>query len=295
MIKRVALFLITNFAVLLVLGIIANLLGLTKTTTQLTPLLMFAALFGFGGAFISLLMSKSMAKLSTGAHIITHPSGETERWLISTVSKLAQTAGIGMPEVGIYDGAPNAFATGATRNNALVCVSSGLLASMDRNQIEAVLGHEIAHVANGDMVTLTLIQGIVNTFVLFLSRAVASVVAHGGRNDQQGGSAMAYMITSLICQVLFGVLASIIVNYFSRQREYRADAGSAYLLGNTNAMISALRQLERIQTGQLPESMAAFGIEDRSAHFLSLFASHPPLSDRIKALEERRYRLSLDA
>lgn len=294
MFKRIALFLITNFAVLLVLGFVANLLGLTASTTQMLPLLATAAIFGFGGSLISLLMSKTMAKSSTGTRIISTPSNEAERWLVNTVSKLAKAAGIDMPEVGIYEGAPNAFATGATRNNSLVCVSTGLLAAMDKRQIEAVLGHEIAHVANGDMVTLTLIQGVVNTFVIFLSRVIASLM-QGNRDNQQSASSGSYMITSMICQAVFGVLASLVVNYFSRHREYRADAGSAYLLGNPEAMISALEQLGRMQSGTLPNSISAFGIEDGKRSFSQLFATHPPLSDRIKALQERRYRLSLDA
>ena len=287
--KRVFLFLVTNLAVVFVLGIVANLLGvdrwLTANGLNYGGLLVFAALFGFGGAFISLAMSKWMAKRSTGAHVITEPRDATERWLVDTVRRQAQQAGIGMPEVAIYD-APdvNAFATGMSRNSALVAVSTGLLRSMSKDEAEAVLGHEVSHVANGDMVTLTLIQGVVNTFVIFLSRIVGYFVDRVVlKNDR--GHGIGFFVASMIAQVLLGILASIIVAWFSRRREFRADAGGAALAGR-DKMIGALQRLKQAhEPAALPDGLQAFGISGGpGGGFKALFMSHPPLDDRIAAL-----------
>jgi heat shock protein HtpX len=287
--KRIVLFLITNIAVMVVLAIVLRLFGLdqyaARSGVSFGGLLVFSAVIGFGGAIISLLMSKTIAKWSTGAHVITQPTNEAEGWLVETVRKLAQTAGIGMPEVAIYEGAANAFATGAFKNSALVAVSTGLLQSMNREEVEAVLGHEIAHVANGDMVTLTLIQGVVNTFVVFLSRIVGSIVDKTVFRTERG-SGPGYFITVMVCQIVFGVLASIIVAWFSRQREFRADAGSAKFLGTPSPMISALKRLGGVEPGVLPKAMAGFGITDR-AGFMALFSTHPPIEERIAALQTR--------
>ena len=291
--KRILLFLATNLAVLVVLGVVTRLLGLDRFLgaygLNLPALLGFAAVIGFGGAFISLAMSKTIAKFSTGAQVIEQPRDQAEVWLLDTVSRLAANAGIDMPEVAIYEGEPNAFATGARRDHALVAVSTGLLQTMSREQAAAVLGHEISHVANGDMVTLTLIQGVVNTFVVFLSRVVGflvdSALRRGDAEDR--GPGMGYFVTTLVCDILFGVLASMIVAWFSRQREFRADAGSARLLGNPQPMISALRRLGEMQPGGLPRNLATAGITDRPA-WMELFASHPPLEQRIAALQGLR-------
>ncbi len=290
--KRIVLFLLTNLAVMLVLSIVTSLLGVNKFLTanglNLGMLLVFAGVIGFGGAFISLLMSKSMAKWSTGARVIEQPSSSTEVWLVDTVGKLASKAGLPMPEVAIYDGEPNAFATGATRNSSLVAVSTGLLQSMTREEAEAVLAHEVAHIANGDMVTLTLIQGVVNTFVIFLSRIVGYVVdSFLRRNDEESsGPGIGYMVTSMICEVVFGVLASMIVAWFSRQREFRADAGAARLMGSAVPMQNALRRLGGLHTEPLPQNMAASGIAGGQG-LMALFATHPPLEERISALSVR--------
>ncbi len=291
--KRVILFLATNLAVMLVLGITASLLGVNKFLTanglNLGALLGFAALMGFGGAFISLLMSKPMAKWSTGARVIDSPSTSTEFWLFQTVERLSKKAGIAMPEVAIYEGEPNAFATGATKNSSLVAVSTGLLQSMTREEAEAVLAHEVAHVANGDMVTLTLIQGVVNTFVVFLSRIIGYLVdSFLRRNDSESsGPGIGYMVTSMICEVIFGIAASVIVAYFSRQREFRADRGAADLMGNPQPMVSALRRLGGLHTEPLPQNMASSGIAGGPA-WMALFASHPPIEQRISALASRQ-------
>lgn len=288
--KRIALFLLTNLAVVLVLSVTASLLGVNKFLTanglNLGMLLMFSLLMGFGGSFISLLMSKPMAKWSTGAQIIETPQSELEHWLVSTVARQAQIAGIGMPEVAIYEGDPNAFATGASRNNALVAVSTGLLQTMSRDEVEAVLAHEVAHVANGDMVTLTLIQGVVNTFVIFLARVVGYAVDQMLRkNDEENsGPGIGYMITVIVCEIVFGILASVIVMYFSRQREYRADAGAAYILGSPRPMMNALARLGGIETSSLPKEMAASGIAG-GISMSELFSSHPRIEDRIQALQ----------
>ena len=292
--KRVVLFLLTNLAVMLVLSVVTSLLGVNKFLTanglNVGMLFVFAAVIGFGGAFISLLMSKTMAKWSTGAQVITQPSSSTEVWLVDTVERLSRKAGLPMPEVAIYDGEPNAFATGATKNSSLVAVSTGLLHSMTREEAEAVLAHEVAHIANGDMVTLTLIQGVVNTFVVFLSRIVGYVVdSFLRRNDgESSGPGIGYMVTSLICEVVFGVLASIVVAWFSRQREFRADAGAASLMGSAVPMQNALRRLGNLHTEPLPQNMAASCIAGGKGGFMALFATHPPLEERIAALDARR-------
>ena len=286
--KRIVLFLATNLAIMLVLGISASLLGVNKFLTanglNLGMLLGFAALMGFGGAFISLWMSKPIAKWSTGARVITQPGNATEAWLMNTVARQAQIAGIPMPEVAIYPGEPNAFATGATKNASLVAVSTGLLESMTHDEVEAVLAHEIAHVANGDMVTLTLIQGVVNTFVIFLARVVAYAVDSFLRKDEESsGPGIAYMVTSVVCDLLFGLLASIIVAWFSRQREFRADRGAAGIMGTPRPMIAALQRLGGIAQGALPKNLAASGIAGGGV--LSLFSSHPSTEERIAALQ----------
>jgi len=290
--KRILLFLATNLAVVVVLGIVANLLGvdrfLTANGLNLGALLGFAAIMGFGGAFISLLMSKPIAKWSTGAQVIEHPGNSTEFWLVDSVARLAKGAGISMPEVAIYDGEPNAFATGASKNSSLVAVSTGLLQTMSREEAEAVLAHEVAHIANGDMVTLTLIQGVVNTFVVFLSRVVAYLVdSFLRRNDEESsGPGIAYMVTTIVCDILFGVVASIIVAWFSRQREFRADAGATKLMGSARPMVGALRRLGGLEAGELPQNVATAGIAGGPG-WMALFASHPPIEERIAALQSR--------
>jgi heat shock protein HtpX len=289
--KRIVLFLITNVAVMLVLSVTLSLLGVNRFLTanglNMGMLLVFSAVVGFVGSFISLLLSKPMAKFSVGAQVIDAPSTPDEQWLVSTVQRLAEKAGIGMPEVAVFEGAPNAFATGAFRDSALVAVSTGLLASMTRDEVEAVLGHEVAHVANGDMVTLTLIQGVVNTFVIFFARVVGYAIDKAVFKTERGVG-MGYYITVFVCEILFGILASIIVAWFSRQREFRADAGSAGLLGSPRPMVSALRRLGGLEPAALPQSFQAFGIAEGHNKFLGLFASHPPIEQRIAALESRR-------
>ena len=286
--KRVVLFLATNLAVMLVLGVAASLLGVNRFLTanglNLGMLLAYAGLIGFGGAFISLWMSKAMAKWSTGARVIESPATSTEVWLVDTVARLAERAQLPMPEVAIYDGEPNAFATGATRNSSLVAVSTGLLQSMTREEAEAVLAHEVAHIANGDMVTLTLIQGVVNTFVVFLSRVVGYLVdSFLRRGEENSGPGIGYMVTSLVCEVVFGVLASIVVAWFSRQREFRADAGAAQLMRSPLPMQNALRRLGSLHTEPLPQNKAASGIAGGPG-WMALFSTHPPLEARIAAL-----------
>ncbi|WP_076419996.1 protease HtpX [Colwellia sp. UCD-KL20] len=288
--QRIVLFLLTNLAIMLVLSVTLSILmsvfGINRQ--GLGGLLMLAFVFGFGGAFISLLMSKWMAKRSVGAYVIEQPQNNTERWLLETVKKYSDRAGIGMPEVALYQSPDmNAFATGANKNNALVAVSTGLLENMNQAEAEAVIGHEISHVANGDMVTLTLVQGVMNTFVIFLARLIAGVIdnATRGNNNQGGLGGIAYFAVVFILEMVLGVLASIVVAWFSRKREFRADIGGAQLAGTT-AMIGALEKLKRSQDSQLEGSMMAFGINNKSK-FISLFASHPPLDDRIKALRNR--------
>lgn len=287
--KRIFLFLVTNMAVMLVLSLSMNLLGVGRylTANGIDPvqLLIFSGMIGFIGAFVSLLMSKWMAKMSTGARVINPdaPANARERWLLDTVHQLADRAGIGRPEVAIYDGAPNAFATGAFRNAALVAVSTGLLEGMTEEEVSAVLGHEVAHIANGDMVTLTLVQGVVNTFVIFLSRMVGYFIDRAIlKNDR--GVGMGYYASVLVCEIVFGVLASIIVAWFSRRREFRADAGSAHLLGARDPMIHALARLGGMTPGDLPKSFQASGIAGGGIG--ALFASHPPIEARIQALRD---------
>ncbi len=287
--KRIVLFLLTNVAVIAVLSIVLSVLGVDRFLSakglNVGMLLVFSLIVGFTGSFISLLISKPMAKWSTGAHVIDRPANSTEQWLVDTVARLAQRAGIGMPEVAVYEGDPNAFATGAFRNEALVAVSTGLLANMSRDEVEAVLGHEVAHIANGDMVTMTLIQGVTNTFVVFLSRVVGFVVDRAlSRNDESTGGA-AYMVTVIVCQIVFGVLASLIVAWFSRQREFRADAGSAQLLGSRQPMINALYRLGSMHDSALPQNVATLGIR-HSGGFFELFSSHPPIEQRVAALQQ---------
>jgi len=293
--RRIALFLLTNIAVLLLLSIVCRIFGIDQWAAMhgyggMGGLLAYAAVFGMGGAFISLAMSKWMAKMTTGARVIEQPQNEGERWLVDTVRHHAQNAGIGMPEVAIYD-APemNAFATGMSRNHALVAVSTGLLQQMDRQQVAAVLGHEIGHVANGDMVTLTLIQGVLNTLVIVAARIVGRLVdswLSGGRDNREGG--IGYFVSVIVLQLVFGLFASMIVMAFSRWREFRADAAGARLAGR-GAMISALQRLQ-LNHGEstLPKAMAAFGISGPLAQGLQrLFMSHPPLDERIAALQKQ--------
>jgi heat shock protein HtpX len=292
-VKRMILLIGTNIAIMVVLGIFVNVFGLNRFITanglNLPMLLMFAAVLGFGGAFISLAISKWMAKMSTGAQVIAQPRNEDERWLFDTVAKLAQRAQIAMPEVAIYEGEPNAFATGPSKNNSLVAVSTGLLYSMTHREIEAVLAHEVAHIKNGDMVTMTLIQGVVNTFVFFLARVVGYLVdSFLRRNDEESsGPGIGYMVTVIVCDIVFGILASVIVMYFSRQREFRADAGAAQLMGETAPMVDALRRLGGMQPNSLPSNMAAAGISAKEG-WSSLFSSHPAMADRIAALQAMR-------
>lgn len=287
--KRIVLFVLTNLAVMLVLSVTTSLLGVNRYLAanglNLSALMGFSLIMGFGGATISLLMSKTMAKWSTGAQVINQPRNADEAWIVQTVQRLSTNAGIAMPEVAIYDGEPNAFATGAFKNSALVAVSTGLLQGMTREEVEAVLGHEIAHVANGDMVTMTLIQGVLNTFVVFLSRVIGFAVDNFLRrgDDRDRGPGIGYMLTTLVMELVLGFLASIIVAWFSRQREYRADAGSAQLLGSRQPMIRALQRLGGMQAGELPKSMAALGI---TGGLGQLFASHPPIEQRIQALQQ---------
>ncbi|MFS1701578.1 protease HtpX [Alteromonas sp. AMM-1] len=286
--KRIVLFLITNLAVVLVLSVVMSVVFsvLGINSQSMGGLLIFAAIFGFGGSFISLAMSKWMAKRSTGAVVITEPRNATERWLLDTVRRQSEKAGIATPEVAIYDSPEiNAFATGASKNNSLVAVSTGLLHSMTQDEAEAVLAHEVSHVANGDMVTLALIQGVVNTFVIFLARVVAGIIDNFVRGNDEEGESMggfAYFITVIILEIVFGALASIIVYWFSRQREYRADAGSARLVGS-HKMVAALERLKSNRESQLEGTMMAFGIASKPA-MSELFMSHPPLEKRIQAL-----------
>jgi heat shock protein HtpX len=285
--KRIVLLVLTNLLVVVVLGIVASVLGvnqfLTGSGLNLGLLLGYALVIGFGGAFISLLISKPLAKWSSGVRLIEQPQNADEAWIVQTVQRLAQLAGIGMPEVGVFDGEPNAFATGAFRDSALVAVSTGLLQGMTRDEVEAVLAHEVAHIANGDMVTMTLLQGVVNTFVVFFSRIIG-YMAEKAMNKDSNGDGMISFAVSMVFQILFGVLASMIVAWFSRHREFRADAGAAALMGHPQAMISALGRLHQMQTGALPQNMAAMGIGP-SPGLMQLFSTHPPLEERIAALQ----------
>ena len=290
--KRIVLFIATNLAVLLVLSLVLNVLGIGRGVSaagiNVGELLVFSAVIGFTGSIISLLISKPMAKWSTGARVIDNPSNSTEMWLVGTVRQLAEKAGIGMPEVAVYEGEANAFATGAFKNSALVAVSTGLLESMNRDEIEAVLGHEVAHIANGDMVTLSLIQGVVNTFVVFLARVVGFFVDKVLLRSGDRGPGIGYMVTVFVCEILFGLVASIIVAWFSRQREFRADAGSAKLLGSPVPMQHALARLGGLQPGALPSAMAASGISGGGSGWGALFSTHPPMEQRIAALNNLR-------
>jgi heat shock protein HtpX len=288
--KRIILFVLTNLAVMLVLGITASLLGVNRYLTanglNLGALLGFSLIMGFGGALISLFMSKPMAKWTTGAVIINDSNDPTHRWIVGAVRTFSQKAGIGMPEVAIYEGEPNAFATGAFRNSALVAVSTGLLESMTHEEVEAVIGHEIAHVANGDMVTMTLIQGVMNTFVVFLSRVIGYFVDKVIlRNENREGVGIGYMVTTIVLDIVLGLLASIIVAWFSRQREFRADAGAAQLMGRKQPMIHALARLGGLAPGELPQAVQTMGISGKPSGFMALFSTHPPIEERIRALQ----------
>ncbi|HAL40751.1 MAG TPA: protease HtpX [Polaromonas sp.] len=286
--KRIFLFVLTNIAVVAVLGIIASLLGVNRFLTanglNLQMLLGFALVIGFGGAIISLLISKPVAKWSAGVRVINDAQNADEAWIVETVRKLADKAQIGMPEVGIFEGAPNAFATGAFKNSSLVAVSTGLLQGMTKEEIEAVIGHEIAHVANGDMVTMTLIQGVMNTFVVFLSRvigyAVDSFLRRGDNNNS--GPGMAYYISTIVLDIVLGFAAAIVVAWFSRHREFRADAGAAQLMGRKQPMMNALARLGGMQPGELPKAVEAMGITGGMGKW---FATHPPIEERIAALQ----------
>ena len=287
--KRILLFVLTNLAVVLVLGVVASLLGVNRYLTanglNLGALLGFALIMGFGGAIISLLISKPVAKWSSGVRVIDGSGSPYERWIVDTVRKFADQAGIGMPEVGIFEGDPNAFATGAFKNNALVAVSTGLLQGMTREEIEAVIGHEVAHIANGDMVTMTLIQGVMNTFVVFLSRVIGYAVdSFLSRGEERRGPGVGYYVTYIALEIGLGILASMIVAWFSRQREFRADAGAAALMGQRQPMINALRRLGGVPAGELPSNMQAMGITGAMG---KLFASHPPIEKRIERLQQQ--------
>ena len=288
--KRILLFVLTNLAVMLVLGIAASVLGvnrfLTSNGLNLGMLLAFAALMGFGGAIISLLISKPVAKWSTGAKVINDSTDPTHRWIVSTVQNFSQKAGIGMPEVAIYDAPPNAFATGAFKNSALVAVSTGLLQTMSRDEVEAVIGHEVAHIANGDMVTMTLIQGVMNTFVVFISRVVGYFVDKVVLRNTNDGPGIGYYVTTIVMDIVLGVLAAVIVAWFSRQREYRADAGAAALMGRKQPMINALARLGGMEPGELPKAVANMGINSKPSGLMALFSSHPPIEDRIRVLQQ---------
>jgi heat shock protein HtpX len=291
--KRIGLFLATNIAILFTVNVLvfalerAGVFGQGELLRHYGPLMVLSVVMGFGGAFLSLMISKWVAKWTTGAQVIASPRNATEAWLFETVRSQAARAGISTPEIAIYD-APemNAFATGPSRNNALVAVSTGLLHQMDRDEVEAVIGHEISHVANGDMVTLTLIQGVLNTFVIFLSRVIGGIIdsaLRGKDGERERGGGMGYFVTVMVAQLVLGLLASMIVAWFSRRREYRADAGGAKLKGS-GAMIAALRRLDRNAESSLPKAMAAFGISGDGV--MSLLRSHPPIPERIKALQQ---------
>jgi heat shock protein HtpX len=285
--KRILLFVLTNVLVVAVLGVVASLLGVNRYLTanglNLTALLGFALVIGFGGAIISLLISKPMAKWSAGVRIINEPQSPDEAWIVQTVRKFADKAGIGMPEVGIFEGDPNAFATGAFKNSSLVAVSTGLLTNMTREEVEAVIGHEVAHVANGDMVTMTLIQGVMNTFVVFLSRVIGYAVdGFLRRGSDSTGPGIGYMITTLVLDIVLGFAAAIVVAWFSRQREFRADAGAAQLMGRKQPMMNALARLGGLPPGELPKAVEAMGI---TGSIGKLFATHPPIEERIAALQ----------
>ena len=286
--KRIFLFVLTNLAVVVVLGVVASLLGVNRYLTanglNLGALLGYALIMGFGGAIISLLLSKPIAKWSSGVQVIDGSEGPDERWIVDTVRRFADQAQIGMPEVGVFHGDPNAFATGAFKNSALVAVSTGLLQGMTREEVEAVIGHEVAHIANGDMVTMTLIQGVMNTFVVFASRVIGYLVDSWlSRGEERRGPGIGYMITTIVLDIVLGFLAAIIVAWFSRQREFRADRGSAQLMGRRQPMINALARLGGMVPGELPKSIQAFGITSGVG---KLFSTHPPIEERIAALQQ---------
>jgi heat shock protein HtpX len=287
--KRIVLFIATNLAVMLVLGTVASLLGVNRYLTanglNLGSLLGFAAVMGFGGAIISLLMSKMMAKWSTGAKLINDSTDPQHQWIVASVKRLSEKAGIGMPEVAIFEGEPNAFATGAFKNSAMVAVSTGLLQSMNREEVDAVIGHEVAHIANGDMVTMTLIQGVMNTFVVFLSRVIGYFIDKVVLRNDRDGPGIGYYVTTIVLDIVLGVLAAVIVAWFSRHREYRADAGAASLMGKKQPMINALARLGGLQPAELPQSIQAMGISGKPSGLMALLSSHPPIEDRIRALQ----------
>jgi heat shock protein HtpX len=288
--KRVMLFILTNLAVMLVLGTVVSLLGLNRFITaqglNLGQLMGFALVFGFGGAIISLLISKPMAKWSTKAVSINDSQDPTHRWIVASVKTFSDKAGIRMPEVAVFEGEPNAFATGAFKNSALVAVSTGLLQRMSREEVEAVIGHEVAHIANGDMVTMTLIQGVLNTFVVFLSRLIGYFVDRVILRNERDGVGIGYFVTTIVMDILLGIVAAIIVAWFSRQREYRADADAARLMGRKQPMINALARLGGLDPGELPKTVSAMGISARPGGIMALMASHPPIEDRIRALQQ---------
>ena len=283
--QRILLFVLTNIAVMVVVGIVTSLLGVGRYTgTNTGELMIFSLVVGFSGAIISLLMSKTMAKMSMGVKIIEQPANADEAWIVATVRKFADKSGIGMPDVGIYEGEPNAFATGAFKNSALVAVSTGLLRGMTREEVEAVIGHEVAHVANGDMVTMALIQGVMNTFVVFASRIIGSLVdGFLRRGSDSSGPGIGYYVTTIVLDILFGFLAGIVVAWFSRLREFRADRGAAQLMGQPNSMINALQRLGGMHAegAEMPKNMAAMGI---AGGIGKLFSTHPPMEERIAAL-----------
>ena len=297
MFKRIGLFILTNLAILVMLSIILNVVSwffgvdfsrIAGGQQNVVSLFIFAAIIGFTGALMSLFMSKTMAKSSMGLQMIdiNRPRNEAERWIVETVAKLAKAKGVAMPEVGIYHGEPNAFATGPSRNNSLVAVSDGLLASMNKEEVEAVLGHEMSHVANGDMVTMTLMQGVINTFVVFLSRIIGNFVDRQILRNEDDAPGAGYYITSLVLDMVLGLLGSMVVAAFSRYREYRADAGAAEALGSPVPMINALARLGGMQPSELPGSVKGFGI---SGGFGSLLAAHPPIQERLKALRQLQH------
>ncbi|TAG24988.1 MAG: protease HtpX [Burkholderiales bacterium] len=287
--KRIFLFLLTNIAVMLVLGVITSVFGLNRFMgpggLSIPTLMVYSLVIGFGGAIISLLISKPVAKWSTGARVISAPQNADEVWIVGTVQKFADKAGIGMPEVAIYEGEPNAFATGAFKNSALVAVSTGLLQSMTREEVEAVIGHEVAHIANGDMVTMTLIQGVMNTFVVFLSRVIGYFVDKVILRNNSDGPGIGYYVTTIVLDILLSFLAHMIVAWFSRQREFRADAGAAGLMGQSRSMQNALARLGGLTPGELPKSMAAMGI---AGGLGKLFSTHPPIEERIARLQQSK-------
>ncbi len=291
--KRIALFVLTNLAIMAVLVLFLTILSsvfginfnLGGQTLNIGSLAIFSLVVGFTGAFISLLLSKWMAKRSTGAQVISQPSNAMESWLVDTVRRHAEKAGIGMPEVAIFEGEPNAFATGAFKNSALVAVSTGLLQSMSKDEVEAVLGHEISHISNGDMVTMTLLQGVLNTFVVFASRVIGYAVDRLILRNESDAPGIGYYVTTIVLDIALGFLALIVVSWFSRRREFRADAGAAALMGSNRPMINALARLGGQDPGQLPQQVQAFGITGRPSGMSMLFSSHPPIEERIAALQ----------